>query len=42
MKTITATTLDGQGMPKEITAEVPDNATEQQIREAIEKAARNA
>jgi len=38
---ITVTVLDGQGMPQKIVVEVPDNATEQEIREAIEKAARN-
>jgi len=41
LKTITVTILDGQGMPKKITVVVPDKATEQQIREAIEKAERN-
>jgi len=42
MKTITVTVLDGAGMPKEITVEVPDDATEEQIRQAIEKAENEA
>jgi organic hydroperoxide reductase OsmC/OhrA len=30
--------LDGQGMPVNITVEVPDNATKEQIEAAIKKA----
>ena len=38
---ITVTILDGQGMPKLITVEVPATATREEIEEAIEKATRN-
>lgn len=39
---ITVTVLDGQGMPKEITVEVPDDATQEEIERLIEKAKREA
>jgi hypothetical protein len=39
---ITVTVLDGQGMPKQITVTVPDNATQKEIQAAIEKAKRQA
>ena len=40
MAKITVVVLDGQGMPKNITVEVPDNATTKQVAEAIDKAKR--
>jgi uncharacterized protein GlcG (DUF336 family) len=39
---VTVTVLDGQGMPKNITVEVSDDATEKEVQEALEKAAREA
>ena len=39
---ITVTVLDGQGMPKQITVEVPDNATKEEIQKAVEKAQRSS
>jgi hypothetical protein len=39
---VTVTVLDGQGMPKNITVEVSDNATQEEIEKAIEKETRCA
>lgn len=39
---ITVTVLDGQGMPKQITVEVPDDATMEEIEKEIKKAERAA
>jgi hypothetical protein len=34
---VTVTVLDGQGMLKNITVEVSDNATQEEIEKAVEK-----
>jgi hypothetical protein len=39
---VAITVLDGQGMPKNITVEVSDGATEKEVQEALDKAAREA
>jgi len=38
---VIVTVLDGLGMPKQVTVEVPATATREEIEEAIEKAKRN-
>jgi hypothetical protein len=38
---VSVTVLDGQGMPQNVTIEVPDNATPEEIKKAIEKETRN-
>jgi uncharacterized protein GlcG (DUF336 family) len=38
---VSVTVLDGQGMPQNVTVEVPDNATPEEIEKAVEKATRN-
>jgi len=39
---VIVTVLDGAGMPKQIAVEVPDDATHEQIKQAVEKAEREA
>ena len=41
MAELVVTILNGQGVPEKIIVKVPDKATQQQIREAIEKAKRS-
>jgi hypothetical protein len=37
MKKVTVNIVDGQGMPMQITVEVPDDATQKEIEEAVKR-----